>query len=244
MDRRPSPQLPTVNMMDESKNLTAKPFTLLVGPQKHKLHFSRGLLSQIPFFHEALIANTTTESAHDGFKMPEFDHRALTDVLYFHHSKTVNEMDSTKKAGNESQGKEVVKARVKAYVTAQKLAIDWIHKDIERQLVLYHQTHEVDPKNLIFLYEADLCDSILYKFLMTELGRSFSKNDFDKLESTLPGFTEMYEVMPREMLWYFLKATDGGYDFEAKNQSRKRAPWLEHTTDFSGTEHKSTYGHA
>lgn len=216
--------------MDEDlQYFGTKPFTLIVGPDEIKLYVPRGLLSQIPFFSQALKTDEETDSQKTELRMPDFDPRALADVLLFFWTQAVPELDRSKAPSSEEM-QNAVTARVRAYVIAQELALEHTQKGIERQLVRYQQEYYVNPNHLTILHKSELRKSFLYKFLVAELGYDFVVTGSKAMEYDYPNFEKSFEELERTVLWDVLRATHYSQVEDYDEQPSKQDKWLDGST--------------
>lgn len=95
---------------------------------------------------------------------------------------------------------------IKAYVVAADWELHWLRKEIRREFVVYHQSSYVAPKDLKILFDANLRDSLLYLFLVAQLGHDIACCGMLAMESLIENFQEDCRSLPQEMLWELLKA--------------------------------------
>lgn len=174
-------------MADEFRYFGTMPLTLLVGPDEQQLPVPRGLLSQTPFFTQALMHGPNNEPGDKKFTMPHFDAAALSDDLYFCWTGRVTVSQQHRISGKSTETRRIAKARVKTYITAEKTALSRMQEGIERQLIIYRRTHGIDPDNFLLLYKAELHTRLLYKFVIVELDYQLHRKNLSDLDEKILG---------------------------------------------------------
>lgn len=178
--------------------------TLVVGHHEERLYVSEDILLQIPYFRD-ILANRSADYVH---QMPTSQPTAVADVLYFNWMKAVpaikkqdKDIDLTKLEGTTTR-------YVWAYVTAASWGLEWVRKCIRKAIVIHQRTEHVNPNNLLILYNHNLQQSSLYKFLLAELGHNIHKHGLAKFKHANDGFETTCESMPQEIVWELLKSAD------------------------------------
>lgn len=175
------------------------PIKVVVGPQKVVLYAPRTLLVQIPYSAEAeaMVNDTAVET---GFRLPDLDPTTVADLFHFVSADDVTDLVAATRHMSEHQARIIATRYIKAYVTAHEWRLTWLLKPIRKQLVVFHQFAIVNPDDAYELYDADLEETVLYRFWIAELGYDICYNWSDRVKGEV-NFWDHYHDIPARILW-------------------------------------------
>ncbi|KAK5958811.1 hypothetical protein OHC33_000654 [Knufia fluminis] len=214
----PSPKTEFQQSAAKHNGFASELFTIIAGPSKGELHVPKDILTEVPYFEGALRSGRFSESHNKTFILPDDDPDAISEVFYSSYGDQVSkasklpELYSTSPYTHEERSK--VYALVKAYITADKLMAFKAKNIFYEELVLYHRSRLVDPRNITLLSRSDLVQSSLFVFLICELATRFNTENQSQIfawqafDLRMPWFEEARQEMSREDLFWLLDAID------------------------------------